>query len=110
VAVLVAVLVALIVAVAVLLVASAVGGGASDDGQGPLRSFRAGLAARKHPDAEQREAALAAAAEPVDVSLDELLSANAEDGAAYLDVDELGATLNRARERAARVLPLPRRS
>ncbi|WP_203754907.1 hypothetical protein [Cellulomonas chitinilytica] len=107
--VLVAVLVALVVAAAVLLVASAVAGGASDDGRGPLRSFRAGLAARRHPDEEQRAAAIAASAEPVDVSLDELLSANAEHGAAYLDVDELGATLHRARERAARVLPLTRR-
>lgn len=108
--VLVAVLVALIVAAAVLLVASAVGGSAPDDDRrGPLRSFRAGLAGRRHPDEEQQAAALAASAEPVDVSLDEFLTATADDGAAYLDVDELGATLHRARERAARVLPLPRR-
>ena len=112
--VLVAVLVALIVAAAVLLVASAAGGSSSDDDRhvdrrGPLRAFRAGLVARRHPDEEQQAAALAASAEPVDVSLDEFLRANTDNGSAYLDVEELGATLHRARERAGRVLPLSRR-
>ncbi|MGY4646012.1 hypothetical protein [Cellulomonas sp. URHB0016] len=109
--VLAAVLVALIVAAAVLLVASAVGGRAPEEHRrSPLRTFQAGLSARRHPDEEQREAAVAASAEPVDVSLDEFLNATTDRGSAYLDVEELGATLHRARERAARVLPLPRRS
>ena len=44
-----------------------------------------------------------------DLSLAEFLSVTAEDGDPYLHVDELAATLNDARTRAAGVLPGRRR-
>lgn len=96
------VVVALLVTVVVMVEAAP---GASRDGEPPLRAFRRGLRARRHPDAEQLAAARAAAVEPLDVSLSEMLAANVERGGGYLSVDELTEPLLRAREVAARVLP-----
>ena len=96
------VVVALLVTVVVLVEAAP---GTSRDGESPLRAFRRGLRARRHPDAEQLAAARAAAVEPMDVSLSEMLAANVERGGGYLSVDELTEPLLHAREVAARVLP-----
>ena len=69
----------------------------------PVHSFRRGLRAWLRPDEEQAAAARAAAAvEPVDVSLDQMLRANVEFGEGYLQPDEISATLHDA---TSRVLP-----
>ncbi|WP_273651547.1 hypothetical protein [Cellulomonas fimi] len=109
-AVLVGILVSLLVAFAVLILAGvAAGSGApGEERNGPLRAFRAGWAARKHPDADQTAAAAAAAVRPVDVSLDEFLRATADEGDPYLQVDDLADTLQRASRKAARALPRQR--
>ena len=91
--ILVAIFVALLVAGGVLLVASVVEH-ARDRGESPLPALRAGLTGRK-TDPDQRVGAAAAAAEPVDVSLAEFLSATVEEGDPYLHVDDLAATLQR---------------
>ena len=103
--ILVAIFVALLVAGGVLLVASVVST-RRDRRESPLAAPLAGTTARDHPDAA---VGAAAAAEPVDVSLAEFLSVAAEDGDPYLHVDDLTATLNDARTRAAGVLPGRRR-
>src|SRR3954447_4367825 len=103
--ILVAIFVALLVAGGVLLVASVVST-RRDRGESPLTTLRTGLTGRDHPDSE---VSAAAAAEPVDVSLAEFLSATAEEGDPYLHVDELTATLLDARAKAAGVLPGRRR-
>jgi len=105
----VGILIALLVAGGVLLLASAASG-ARDRQESPWRAFRRGLTGRKHPDAEQRAAAAAAAAQPVDLSLADFLSATAEEGEPYLDVDALTTTLHDARSRAADALPGSRRA
>lgn len=94
-AVLVGIVLALIVAAAVLLLAS-VAAGPRDVDESPWQAFRRGWAARHETEGE---AAAAAAAEPVDLSLTEFLSATAERGEGYLQVDELADTLSRARDR-----------
>lgn len=96
------VVVALLVTVVVLLGATP---GERRDAESPLQAFRRGLRARRHPDAEQLAAARAAAVEPVDVSLGEMLAANVERGEGYVSVDELTEHLLHARTVAARVLP-----
>ncbi len=99
------ILVALVTAAAVLLV---VGATTDRDSESAWAAFRRGLRGRKHPDADQREAALAASADPVDLSLADFLRATASEGSGYLDPDELAEDLHRARERATHVLR-PRR-
>ncbi|GCE78071.1 hypothetical protein [Cellulomonas biazotea] len=101
-AVLLAVLLSLVVAAVVILLAVATGrAGAADDAHpGLWQAFRAGWRSRRRPDADQREAAQAAAAEPVDVSLAEFLQATTDHGQAYLQVDDLAASLERAARRA----------
>jgi hypothetical protein len=97
----VVVLLALIAALAVTLMASVEAPRA--DGEGPLRAFVRGLrAGLRRPDAEQVAAARAAAAHPVDVSLDEMLRANVERGEGYVSPDEIVDELHEAAER---VLP-----
>ncbi|OZB47604.1 MAG: hypothetical protein B7X40_09010 [Cellulomonas sp. 14-74-6] len=96
------VVVALLVTVVVLLASTPDGSG---DGESPLQAFRRGLRGRRNPDAEQVAAARAAAVEPVDVSLGEMLAANVERGEGYVSVDELAEPLLHARQVAARVLP-----
>lgn len=98
--VIVVVLVALVAAAVVVLLAA--GQAPSRDGEGPLRAFRRGLRGRRRPDAGQVAAARAAAAEPVDVSLGEMLRANVEYGEGYLSSDEISESVHAA---AARVLP-----
>lgn len=109
-AVLVGILVSLLVAFAVLILAGvAAGSGApGEERNSPWRAFRAGWAARKHPDADQAAAAAAASVRPVDVSLDEFLRATADEGDPYLQVDDLADTLQRASRKAARALPRQR--
>lgn len=102
--VVIGILVALLAAGLVLLVASVTSSG---DSQGsPWRSFRAGWAARGTRD----EAARAAEAEPVDLKLAEFLAVTADQGDAYLHVEELGDSLHRARDKALAALPGARRS
>lgn len=103
-AVLVAIVLALLVAAAVLLVASR-SASAGERRETPLRAFRNGLSGRRNPDAEQQAAAAAAAVEPVDLSLAEFLRETVDEGEAYLQVDDLAATLQRARDKAAGTLP-----
>jgi hypothetical protein len=94
-------LVALVAAAAVVLVASATNG-EGRRGSGFLADLRAGVAARRHPDAEDLAAARAAEIEPVDVPLDEFLQATAVDDDGYLQVDEVRDVLTKARDRAVR--------
>jgi hypothetical protein len=103
-AVLVAILLAVLVAAGVLVAASMLASakGAQDS---PLATFRSGLAGRRHPDADQRAAAAAAAVEPVDLTLAQFLRETVDEGEAYLQVDDLAATLQRAKEKASGVLP-----
>ena len=103
-AIFVAIFLALLVAAGVLLAASAASS-AKDTGESPLRAFRNGWASRKHPDTDQRAAAAAAAVEPVDLSLAQFLRETVDEGEAYLQVDDLAATLQRARDKAVGVLP-----
>lgn len=104
-AVLVGILVSLLVAFVVLLLAGAAAGPDTSDDERPglWRAFRSGWAARRRPDDEDRAAAAAASAAPVDVSLAEFLRANVDEGDAYLQVEELSATLERAARRVPRV-------
>lgn len=95
-AVVIWILVALLAAAAVLVVVSP-GTGENDN---PWRAFRRGLQARRHPDAQQDEAALAASADPVDLSLADFLRATASEGDGYLQPEELVEDLRTARERA----------
>lgn len=104
----IAILVALAVAAAVLLVASTSETDARRDDESPWQAFRRGLQARRHPAPDQVAAAEAAEAEPVDLSLAEFLSVTAEQGEGYLHVDDLQAGLARARDKAARAMPLRR--
>lgn len=103
-AILVAIVLALLVAAGVLLAAS-VTSSARGTGESPWRAFRAGWAARKNPDTDQRAAAAAASVEPVDMSLAQFLRETVDEGEAYLQVDDLATTLQRARDKAAGVLP-----
>ncbi len=100
-AVLITVILALLAAAVVGLLALAQ---APRDERGrPVRSFRRGMRAWLRPDEEQLAAARAAAAvEPVDVSLEQMLRANVEFGEGYLQPDEISATWHDA---ASRVLP-----
>lgn len=118
VAVMLTVLMCLVVAGAVLLVASVATERVSPaPDESSWQAFRRGLSSmrggRSTTARAAEEAALAAelaAAEPVDVSLAELLRAAADDGEPYLRPDELTLTLHRARDKAVRaeqrVLPL----
>lgn len=99
-AVVLLVIVAVLAAAAVALLA--LGQAPTGDGERPLRALRRGLAARRHPDADQRAAARAAAVEPVDVSLGEMLAANVEDGAGYVQPGDIAGSWQLA---AARVRP-----
>lgn len=99
-AVVLLVILAVLAAAAVALLA--LGQAPRGDGEGSLRAVRQGLAARRHPDADQRAAARAAAVEPADVSLGEMLSANVEDGAGYVQPGDLAESWQLA---AARVRP-----
>ena len=103
-AVLVAILLAVLVAAAVLIAAS-LSAAAKDKRESPIATFRSGLAGRTNPDADQRAAAAAAAVEPVDLSLAQFLRETVDEGEAYLQVDDLAATLQRAKEKATGVLP-----
>ena len=103
-AVLVAILLAVLVAAAVLVVASA-SASARDERTSPLAVFRSGLAGHRNPDADQRAAAEAAAVAPVDLSLAQFLRETVDEGEAYLQVDDLAATLQRAKDKATGVLP-----
>ena len=67
----------------------------------PGRSFRAGWAARGTRD----EAARAAEAEPVDLKLAEFLAATADQGDAYLHVEELGRQPAPRPRQGARAIP-----
>ena len=78
---------------------------ARDKRESPLATFRSGWAGRKNPDADQRAAAAAAAVGPVDLSLAQFLRETVDRGQAYLQVDDLAATLQRAKEKATGVLP-----
>jgi len=99
-AVVLGILVALVVALGVLLL---VGASAGDERpSNPWRSLRAGLAGRRHPTPEQQAAQAAADVEPVDVSLEDLLRATAEDGDPYLRPDELSVPLHRVARRTGR--------
>ncbi|UJP38655.1 hypothetical protein [Cellulomonas palmilytica] len=106
--VIIGILVALVVAGVVLLVASASDADDRRDDESPLQAFRRGWRARKNPAPDQVDAAIAAEAEPVDLSLADFLRATAEQGEGYLHVDDLQAGLHRAREKAARANPLRR--
>ncbi|CAM5792957.1 hypothetical protein [Cellulomonas persica] len=106
--VVIAILVALAVAAVVLLVASTSDADERRDDESPWQAFRRGLRARRHPAPDQLAAAEAAEAEPVDLSLAEFLRATAEQGEGYLHVDDLSAGLARARDKAARAIPLRR--
>ncbi|AEE45628.1 hypothetical protein HLB10_13430 [Cellulomonas fimi] len=108
---LIGIVVSLVVAAAVLVLAGAeaAADARGDSRGGPWRTFRDGWRARRHPDPAQRAAAVAASADPVDVSLQELLSANVEQGDAYLQVDDLSAALERAARRAGSALPRQQR-
>lgn len=103
-AIFVAIFLALLVAAGVLLAAS-VASSAKDKGESPFRTFRTAWSGRKNPDTGQRAAAAAAAVEPVDLSLAQFLRETVDEGEAYLQVDDLAATLQRARDKAAGVLP-----
>jgi len=104
VAVVITLLLAALLVAAVVLVAVPSG----SDGESPWVAFRRGLRARRDPDAEQTEAARAAAARPVDLSLADFLRATASEGDGYLHPDELAEDLRLARERAAHVLRVGR--
>ncbi len=97
------ILVALLAAAAVFLLVPV-----RSDGESPWTAFRRGLRARRHPDAEQEEAARAAAAQPVDLSLADFLRATASEGDGYLQPEELADDLRTAKDRATHVLR-PRR-
>lgn len=100
--VLVVIVLALLAAASVVLLASTA---AAPGGDGSAwESFRRGWRSRRHPDADQLDAARAAAVEPVDLSLAQFLRETAEVGDAYLNVDELAEDLQRARDRAVRPL------
>jgi hypothetical protein len=103
-AIFVAIFLALLVAAGVLLAAS-VASSAKDKGESPFRTFRTAWSGRKNPDTGQRAAAAAAAVEPVDLSLAPLLRETGVEGVAYRQVDDLAGTLQRARDKAAGVLP-----
>jgi hypothetical protein len=103
-AVLVAILLAVLVAAAVLVVASA-SASSRDTRESPLAAFRSGWSGRRNPDSDQRAAAAAAAVEPVDLSLAQFLRETVDEGEAYLQVDDLAATLQRAKDKATGVLP-----
>lgn len=92
-------LVALAAAAVVVVVAGAT---TVERGEGStfLADLRAGLRARRHPDAEQAAAAQAAEVEPLDVPLDEFLRATAVEHDGYLQVDEVRDVLVKARDRA----------
>jgi hypothetical protein len=95
-------LVALVAAAVVALIANAASSGEGLGGVGFLTDLRAGLAARRHPDAEDAAATRAAEVEPVDVRLDEFLQATAVDDDGYLQADEMRDALTKARDRAVR--------
>jgi hypothetical protein len=109
VAVALGILLALVVAGVVLLLASA-SDNRPEDGvrESPWQAFRRGLAARKNPEPDQVAAASAAQAVPVDLSLADFLRQTTEDGEGYLHVDDLSDNLQRARDKAARAIPLRR--
>ncbi len=105
----VGILVALVVAAFVLLVASVASTERDErSNHSPWRSFRRGLSARRNPEPDQVAAAQAAQADPVDLSLADFLRQAADDGEPYLGVEDLGQSLVRARDKAARALPLRR--
>ncbi|HEY0117897.1 MAG TPA: hypothetical protein VGC04_03850 [Cellulomonas sp.] len=99
-AVLVVVILALLAAAAVVLLATAQA--PRRDGEHPLRAFARGLRSWLRPDAEQQAEARAAAADPVDVSLEQMLRANVEAGEGYLQPEEITGSLHAA---AVRVMP-----
>ncbi|NUU17553.1 hypothetical protein HP550_09840 [Cellulomonas humilata] len=103
-AIFVAIFLALLVAAGVLLAAGAASS-ATGKSASPLRTFRTGWSGRKNPDTDQRAAAAAAAVEPVDLSLAQFLRETVDEGEAYLQVDDLAATLQRARDKAVGALP-----
>jgi hypothetical protein len=100
-AVLVVVLLALLAAAAVALLATAEA--PRRDGERPVRAFRRGMRAWLRPDDELRaEARTVAAIEPMDVSLEQMLRANVEQGDGYLEPGEITGSLHAA---AVRVMP-----
>ena len=98
--VLVVVILALLAATAVVLLATA--DAPRRDGEQPVRAFARGLRSWLRPDDEQRAEARAAAADPVDVSLEQMLRANVEAREGYLQPDEIAGSIHAA---AVRVLP-----
>ncbi len=101
--VLVAIFLALLVAAGVLLAASIAGAAPEGDGSF-LHRLRAGWAGR-HERGADRQAGGGVAAAPVDLSLAQFLRETVDEGEAYLQVDDLAATLQRARDKAVGVLP-----
>ena len=100
-AVLIVVLLALLAAAAVALLATAEA--PRREGEPPVRAFRRGMRSWLRPDADLRaEARAVASARPVDVSLEQMLRANVEQGRGYLEAGELTESLHAA---AALVLP-----
>jgi hypothetical protein len=100
-ALLIVVVLALLAATAVALLATAEA--PRREGERPVRAFRRGLRSLVRPDDDQRaEARALASAPPVDVSLEQMLRANVEQGGGYLDAGELTESLHAA---AARVVP-----
>lgn len=95
------ILIALVVAAGVLLLAGAASGETGDVREF-VRDLRHGIAARRHPEPEQIEAAAIAEAEPVDLTMDVFFSEAAVDEDAYLHVEDITDTFSRAKERAVR--------
>ncbi|MDM8083571.1 hypothetical protein QUV83_02160 [Cellulomonas cellasea] len=107
-------IIALVAGAGVLLVASVASREPGDrglrSGLEDLRNGVVGLVTRRDRKDPER-AAVRESAEPVDVRLDEFLSATAVDEEAYLRADDITDTLAKAREKAARTVPwLGRRS
>ena len=90
-AALISVLFALLVAAGVILLASESPERAAGDGVSPWLAFRRGWRLRKAPVVE---------ADPVDVSLAEMLQELDDGGQPYMSTGELQATFDRARGRA----------
>ena len=90
-AALISVLLALVVAFGVILLASVSPDRADGDGVSPWQAFRRGWRLRKAP---------VVVADPVDVSLAEMLAGADDGGQAYMSTDELATTFDRARDRA----------
>ena len=105
-AIFVAILLALLVAAASLLAAGARQLGRGTSARRRSRTFRSGWAGRENPDADQRAAAARGRrSSPSTSRSPQFLAETADEGEAYLQVDDLAATLQRARDKAVGALP-----